>query len=102
VTSEELLTELTKKLADEGKLVEAGWVSLMAMAIPPDAPPIQIREMRMAFMAGAQHLWASVFTVIGDNDEGLTEDAERRLEMIKAELEAFREEVMAAAKRGSW
>ena len=36
----QFLERLTKTLADEGKLIEAGWVSLRLAAIPLDASAI--------------------------------------------------------------
>jgi hypothetical protein len=86
------LERLTKQLANEGKLIEAGWVALRLAAIPPNAPAIQLQEMRMAFMAGAQHLFASM---IGMLDPGLeeTSDDMRRMDLIDEELDAFRQEL---------
>ncbi len=87
------LERLTKQLADQGKLIEAGWVALRLQAIPSNAPALQLREMRMAFMAGAQHLFASM---IGMLDPGTDEtpDDMKRMDLIHAELEAFRAELM--------
>jgi hypothetical protein len=89
-----LLSEMTKQLADEGRLIEVGWVGLMQLAIPENAPPVQIREMRMAFMAGAQHLFASIMAVLEPGDHEATETDMRRIELIAAELDAFRAELM--------
>ncbi len=87
------LERLTKQLADQGKLIEAGWVALRLQAIPSNAPALQLREMRMAFMAGAQHLFASM---IGMLDPGTDEtpDDMKRMDLIHAELEAFCAELM--------
>jgi hypothetical protein len=88
------LIELTKKLAEEGKLIEAGWVGLLQAAIPADAPPIQVREMRMAFMAGAQHLFSSIMVVLEPGAEEATEADLKRMDLIAAELTAFRDEML--------
>ncbi|MBL1176934.1 hypothetical protein [Pantanalinema sp. GBBB05] len=37
--------------------VEAAWTGFSRVVMPADAPPIQIKEMRMAFYAGA---WAAL------------------------------------------
>jgi len=58
-----VVDEVTKKLVDEGKIIEAGWVSLKIMSIPDDAPQVQLDEMRMAFFAGAQHLFGSMISI---------------------------------------
>jgi hypothetical protein len=89
---ERLLEEVSRKLADEGRLIEAGWVSLQAVWVPPDAPPHQVRDMRWAFMAGAQHLWASIMTVLEPDAEPTEKDLER-MNLIAAELDKFGEEI---------
>jgi hypothetical protein len=88
----QFLEQLSRKLADDGKLIEAGWVALRIQAIPHDAPAIQLQEMRMAYMAGAQHLFSSIMTIL---EEGVmeTENELRRMELIHKELEVFGEEL---------
>jgi hypothetical protein len=88
----QFLEQLSRKLADEGRLIEAGWVALRIQAIPHDAPAIQLQEMRMAYMAGAQHLFASMMGIL---DEGIEEtpDDMRRMDMIHKELETFGKEL---------
>jgi hypothetical protein len=90
--SDEFLTKLSRTLADQGKLIEAGWISLRLAAIPRDATEIQINEMRMAYMAGAQHLFSSIMVVMDDDHEP-TESDLRRMDLIHKELEAFGEEL---------
>lgn len=82
------LERLTKQLADEGKLIEAGWVGLRLAVIPADASAVQLEEMRKAYMAGAQHVWASVFSFLEPGEEP-TENDMRRLDLIAAELDAY-------------
>lgn len=86
-----------KKLTDKGLLIEAGWVSLRIAVLPRDAPEIQVREMRKAFFAGAQHLFASM-TNIMDDDREPTEDDLRRVEMIHVELEAWGDQLKREVK----
>lgn len=96
----QFLEQLSKRLADEGKLIEAGWIGLRIAAVPLNAPPIQLEEMRNAFMAGAQHLFSSILTII-DPGEDATPDDMRRMELIANELEAFGEELkLRVAKTG--
>lgn len=87
------LERLTKQLMDEGKLLEAGWIGLRLAAIPLDAPPIQLKQMHMAYMAGAQHLWASMMAGL---DPGVGETAAdmRRMDLIARELEAYESELL--------
>lgn len=85
---ERMLQDLTRKLVDDGKLIEAGWVSLRAMWCPPDAPEWQVAELRKAFMAGAQHAWSSLLTMLEEGEDPTTADM-GRMEKIQAELDAF-------------
>lgn len=80
--------EVTKKLADDGKIIEAGWVGMRMMALPKDAPAIQIEEMRNAFFAGAQHLFGSIISMLGPEAEPNDTDL-RRMDLIDAELRQF-------------
>lgn len=82
------LERLSRELTDKGKLMEAGWVGLRLACIPLDAPADQLREMRMAFFAGAQHLFHSIMTVLEPDAEPTEKDMER-LSLIDAELRTF-------------
>jgi hypothetical protein len=88
----QFLEQLSRKLADEGRLIEAGWVALRIQAIPHNAPAVQLQEMRMAFMAGAQHLFASMLGIL---DPGLEETPAdlTRMDLIHKELAAFEREL---------
>lgn len=92
-----LLEALSVRLADEGRLVEAGWVALRRTCMAADAPPDQVREMRLAFMAGAQHLFASVMAVLDPGDEPSAADL-NRMNLIDAELRAVARELTAWAR----
>lgn len=82
------IDHLTKKLADDGFLIEAGWVGLRYAALPADAPEIQVREMRKAFFSGAQHLFASIMSFMETEEEPTANDM-RRMEMLSVELDGF-------------
>jgi hypothetical protein len=86
--------KLTHELTAKGQLIEAGFAGLRLMAIAPDAPQIQIDEMRTAFFAGAQHLWASIMTIMDPGEEP-TEADMRRMALIEAELKRFGDEFQA-------
>lgn len=83
-----LVDEVTKRFIDEGKIIEAGFASLQLTAMSPDAPPDQVREMRMSFFAGAQHLFGSIMSVL-DEDAEPTERDLTRMGLIQAELDQF-------------
>lgn len=83
-----LIDQMTKKFTDEGKIVEAGWQAYRMLSIPPNAPEIQVKECRLAYFFGAQHLFASLMGVLDDGSEP-TEADMRRLDLIHKELESF-------------
>lgn len=87
---------ITKKLADDGQLIEAGWVA-MKHAVLRDAPEIQVREMRKAYLSGAQHVFASILSFLEEGDEPTPNDL-RRMEMISVELDAFVDELKREAR----
>jgi hypothetical protein len=87
--------ELTRKLnafADEcckqGRLIEAGWIGMRLACVPADAPQVQLDEMRMAFFAGAQHLFGSLSNII-DPEQDVTDADMVRMEKIDLELRQF-------------
>lgn len=89
--NEHTIDDMTKAAVDSGKIVEAGWLGLRSMIFPDGAPEDQIREMRMAFFAGAQHLYASIMRLLEPGDDPTTADL-GRLQLIDAELRAFIED----------
>lgn len=82
------LERLSRELADQGKLIEAGWVGLRVACDLHDAPKDQLQEMRNAFFAGAQHLFSSIMTVLDPGAEPTDKDLER-MDLIDRELKAF-------------
>jgi len=78
-------------LTDEGKLIEAGWIAMRIACIPDNASEIQLDEMRKAFFAGAQHLFASIMVVLDLGSEPTDKDMER-MNRINDELSQFAEE----------
>lgn len=81
------LERLHDQMADSGKLIEAGWISLR-IACLIDAPADQLREMRMAFFAGAQHLFGSIMTMLEPGQEPTDKDL-ARMDLIDRELKTF-------------
>jgi hypothetical protein len=91
--------ELTKRLVDEGKIVEGGWLGFLTMLeLPPTTSEAQKHDMRMAFFAGAQHIWGSLFTILEPGGEATPNDL-RRLDLINNELVAFVDNLKMEAKR---
>jgi hypothetical protein len=87
-----LVNETTKKLADEGLLITAGWVGFQMMVLPANATPAQINVCRMAFMTGAQHLFSSMLAIMDPGTEPTEKDL-HKMDLIDKELEAFAREM---------
>ena len=85
---QEAIDKITKHFVDQGLLIEAGWQTLKVLSIAPNAPQLQIDEMRNAFFAGAQHLFASIMGLL-DPEAEVTETDIRRMDAIAGELENF-------------
>jgi hypothetical protein len=82
---EEIANEVSQKLADEGRLIEAGWMFFRLMSMP-DAPQLQTDWCRSAFMAGAQHLFSSITTMLAESDMN-------KMNLIDQELRTFLREM---------
>lgn len=80
------------RLAEEGRIIEGGWLALRATWLPAGAPDHQVRDLRCAFMAGAQHLFASILTILDPGSEATDADMSK-MNAIAAELEIFCAEI---------
>lgn len=90
-----IVDEWTKRLTDEGKIIEAGWMAMKILAIPKGYTDEQIAELRQAYFMGAQHLFASIMGILDPGEEP-TEDDMRRMSLIAEELESFSRDAMLA------
>jgi len=86
----EIVTEITKRLTQEGKLVEAGWAAFRHLVVPADASDVQVDEMRLAFFAGADHLFTSMMSMLDPGEDPTTADL-TRMDKMHAELAQFRD-----------
>lgn len=86
---EEAASQATKELTDQGKLIEAGFAAFRVMVMAKDAPPIQISEMRLAFMAGAEHVFSSIMNILDPGEEPTPADL-RRMDLIDKEIGEWR------------
>ena len=89
---ERAATELTKNLIDQGKLIEAGFAAFASYVIPPNAPATQLREMQLAWMAGAEHVWSSVMGMLDPGEEPSEADL-RRMGLIQQEIDKWRTKI---------
>src|SRR5262245_12640166 len=83
------LERLTRELIEQGKLIEAGFVSYRLTVMSPDAGKLQLEETRMAFFAGAQHLFGSLMSSSLDPGAEPTEGELARMDHIHNELQTF-------------
>lgn len=98
---QKLVAEISRKLTDDGKLIEAGWASFKMLCVAEDASRLQIEETRVAFFAGAHHLFASVMSIMDEDREPTEKDLER-MSLIAAELQRFGKELeQRAGKSGA-
>ena len=81
--------DVTKELTDKGRLIEAGFAAFAHFTIPKDAPAIQLREMQLAFMAGAEHLFSSIMSILDPGEEPTEADL-GRMDLIQKELDDWR------------
>jgi len=85
----EIALEITKNLTAEGKLIEGGFMAFKIIVMPPNVPDYQVRDMRLAFFAGAEHLFSSILAIM-DSDREPTAADEKKMDLINAELAKFR------------
>lgn len=85
------LERLSRELIDQGKLIESGWVAMRLQSVNPGAPKDQLDDMRMAFFAGAQHLFGSIMSMLEPDAEPTANDL-HRMDLIAKELNRFIEE----------
>ena len=91
--SRKLIDRITTEWADKGKIIEGGWVAYVATSGLASAPEIQRNEMRKSYFIGAQHLFASIMTILEPGNEATDMDL-RRITLIHNELEAFRRSLL--------
>ncbi|WP_018265503.1 hypothetical protein [Methylosinus sp. LW4] len=86
--------ELTRKLANEGKLLEGGFAAFVSSF------EIEIEDQRLslyrdAYMAGAEHLWSSIMATLDPGSKPTDADL-RRAEAIQKEIDIWRDAKIAA------
>jgi hypothetical protein len=88
----ELVDKVTKEFADRGLVIESGWQAFLVLAMNPEASDLQREEMRKAYYFGAQHLFASIMSILDEGAEPTEKDV-ARVDLINKELERFVKEV---------
>lgn len=88
---DKLTKGITEALFNNEKIIEGGWQAMFVLTLK-GAPAMQVREMRKAFFCGAQHLFASIMTILDPGREP-TEADEQRMTAIHNELQEFLKEL---------
>lgn len=88
-----LASKVARALADQGKLVEAGW-TLLRVSMFSDRTEDEIARLRDAYFIGAQHVFSSMIGMLSDEDE-VTEADMRRMDSLQVELNNFTNELFA-------
>lgn len=83
-----VIDKITAEWADKGKIIEGGFAAFVEVSLK-NAPEEQVREMRKAYMLGAQHLFASIMGILDPGTEPTDRDL-KRMDLIHEELESFR------------
>jgi hypothetical protein len=89
VNVKELADRLSKALADEGRVVAAGWqiYRLACLKIPPHEARDDLRE---AFEAGAEHLFGTMMSMLDPGTEETPADM-ARMDRLNDELKPIRQ-----------
>lgn len=75
-------------MISKGRLVESGWMGLRLVAVPHNASPEQLDDMRMAFFAGAAHLFSAIMLSLDDGTEPTDADISK-MHLVQEELARF-------------
>lgn len=90
---------ITVDWANRGKVVQGGWLAYEFLTGIRNMSEVQRRECRRAFFSGAQHLFASILTILEPGAEPTQADL-GRMDKINAELEEFMEELKRGGSSG--
>jgi len=86
--------ELTGRAVDDGQIVMLGFVTMISMVFRDqvhEVPKEQLNQLRLAFFAGAQHLFGSITSMLDPDAEASERDL-KRMTLIAHELNAFIDE----------
>jgi hypothetical protein len=73
-------------------VIGAAWREYRTLVIPLEAPPIQARESRRAFYAGANAMLVGIIKMLDPGDDVTNADL-ARMDSIQAELEQFARDI---------
>jgi hypothetical protein len=90
--------KVAQHYADRGELVNLGWVAFWTLARGSQFPGIE-RAVHLAYMAGAEHLFQSILSILEPGSEATETDC-ARMEKIQSEIDRYRTELESAFPRG--
>jgi hypothetical protein len=90
---------MSQSKSETRHLIEAHWITYRTLVMARNAPPIQLRECRMAFFAGAAAMFDSLFQGFSGGTEATEEDLEH-ITSVREELDAFLYEQNLASVKG--
>lgn len=85
----DVVTHIGKQSADDGKLLEIGWLAYEATCIPPGTAPERMKEMRLCYFAGCEHLFSMIMGILDPGSEPTARDLSR-MAKISAEVDFWR------------
>ena len=74
---------------DNGELLKTGFNALSELVADPDAPQADAERIQLAFVSGAQYLWAAVMSAADDGKAPTVDMA--RMMTIKTELDFWQQ-----------
>ena len=95
--SDEEIERAIKGLSEMGRLIEGGWLAYRLKVVPMEASAVQVHECRLAFYAGAAHLFYGILAAMDDGVEDTEADLEK-MNLIDVELKSFQIEMIKKMK----
>ena len=99
MADKQFLEQLARKLADGGNLIESGWIAFRAVFMR-EASANTLAVTRLAYMSGAQHLFASIMAMLEPGETETPADL-ARMDQINAELTVFAREMELLLKKSA-
>lgn len=87
----------TEHMADNGQIIESGWLLFVDTLKLKDAPPVQLIEMRRAFFCGASHVFFSIISFLEEGVDPTEKDLDR-MTKLHDELQGFQKEMEVLSK----
>lgn len=87
---------VTHAAAENGQLIETGWQAFKAAMLPEG--DISEETVKLAYLAGAEHLFMSIMAIMDAEEEPTANDMDR-MDKIGAEVMAIRDVLQKAVTK---